>query len=243
MEIDKLLLKRFYVVLALIYAIFAFALCIRAPVVQGDIFELIAPAEPTSSGTERSKQSSDPYSAIPKPSDPNTSRSSPPGDIDLSAGLEPYRPQPSIEYAPLWALGSNLALDVPRFALNQALLLGTVLIIALAYRFRARLAVWVPIIPRFFASRRTGTCIWLGFIIVLLFSLFPPWLRVRAERFGVPVQRTKLWHAPIYREPVGTTRRHVDYPRMLTEIAVGECFVLALYLTWARGKQKDSRRV
>jgi len=28
----------------------------------------------------------------------------------------------------------------------------------------------------------------------------------------------------------------VDYPRMLTEIAVGECFVLALYLTWGRAK-------
>jgi hypothetical protein len=31
----------------------------------------------------------------------------------------------------------------------------------------------------------------------------------------------------------------VDYPRMLTEIAVGECFVLALYLTW--GKKGNGR--
>jgi uncharacterized membrane protein len=33
----------------------------------------------------------------------------------------------------------------------------------------------------------------------------------------------------------------VDYRRMLAEIAVGECFVLALYLTWGRAPKKGSK--
>jgi hypothetical protein len=47
------------------------------------------------------------------------------------------------------------------------------------------------------------------------------------------------------RAPVEATRwgsPEVDYARMLTEIATGECLVLALYLTWARAKRvSDSK--
>jgi hypothetical protein len=161
------------------------------------------------------------------------------GSIDLSAGMVPDQHQSMNKRAPLWALGTGFSLDAPLFAAEQAELIGLVLVFALIYRFRSRFMIWGAAIATFVGFRRSGTCVWLGFLVVLLLTLFPPWVRITTFPGKFPAQYRKLWHAPIFREPYPTTRWdsiQLDYARMLTEIAVGECFVLALYLTWARAK-------
>jgi hypothetical protein len=66
--------------------------------------------------------------------------------------------------------------------------------------------------------------------------MFPPWIEHEGER---QVVATRLWHARVDKGPnidyAGIVSVDVDYRRMWTEIAVGEAFVLALFLTW--GKQ------
>ena len=78
--------------------------------------------------------------------------------------------------------------------------------------------------------KKSSVCIWLAFVVIALFSLFPPWVD---NHNGT---HHKLWHAPINRPPEDAAVPMVDYPRMFTEIAVGECFVLALYLTLGRNE-------
>ncbi len=212
MEIQKILRYRFYLVLALVYVISVMALCIKAPVVQ-------RPVELTSADVETEpNQSADPYFVIATP-------------IDQRATMR----------APLWAIGSQLSLNATLFAEEQGELIGLVLFVAVAYRLRTRLVIWGATVSAFVASRRRGTCVWLGFLVVLLLTLFPPWVQIKTYGGRFPTQHVKLWHAPIFRAPVDATRwesSDVDYARMLMEIAVGECFVLALYLTWARTKPK-----
>jgi hypothetical protein len=94
---------------------------------------------------------------------------------------------------------------------------------------------------KFFAaiiSRKRGICVWLAFAVVLVLTFFPPW--VETIKFGErPKQQIKIGHAPYSHDPAKPNMwvsYGVDYPRMLSEIAVGECFVLALYLTWGRAK-------
>ncbi len=214
MEIQKILRYRFYLVLALIYVISVTALCFRAPVVQ-------RPVELTSADVETEpNQSADPYAGIATP-------------IDQS------RTQSATMRAPLWALGSQLSLNASLFAEEQGELIGLALFVAVAYRLRTRLVNWGAIVLAFLASRRRGACVWLGFLVVLLLTLFPPWVQIKTYGGRFPTQRVKLWHAPIFRAPVDATRwesSDVDYARMLMEVAVGECFVLALYLTWGRSK-------
>lgn len=212
MEIQKILRYRFYLVLALVYVISVMALCIKAPVVQ-------RPVELTSADVETEpNQSADPYFVIATP-------------IDQRATMR----------TPLWAIGSQLSLNATLFAEEQGELIGLVLFVAVAYRLRTRLVIWGATVSAFVASRRRGTCVWLGFLVVLLLTLFPPWVQIKTYGGRFPTQHVKLWHAPIFRAPVDATRwesSDVDYARMLMEIAVGECFVLALYLTWARTKPK-----
>jgi hypothetical protein len=68
--------------------------------------------------------------------------------------------------------------------------------------------------------------------------MFPPWIEHEGER---QVVNKRLWHARADREPnigyLGIVSVDVDYRRMWTEIAVGEAFVLALFLSWGRRKQ------
>lgn len=95
---------------------------------------------------------------------------------------------------------------------------------------------------RFFDSRRREVCVWLGFAVLFCLTMFPPWIGYSAYKPGT---RVRLWHA--HRDPApleieyyyGIDFADVDYRRMLTEIAVGECFVLALYLTWGKRKQRS----
>lgn len=49
------------------------------------------------------------------------------------------------------------------------------------------------------ASRRRGICIWLGFAVVLLLALFPPWIENIASsgEYG-PARTLKLWHAATF---------------------------------------------
>jgi hypothetical protein len=94
---------------------------------------------------------------------------------------------------------------------------------------------------KFFAaiiSRKRGICIWLAFAVVLALTFFPPW--VSTIRFGERTgERISIGHFRYSHAPYESNRWvscKVDYARMLVEIAVGECFVLALYLTWGRPK-------
>jgi len=215
MEIQKILRYRFYLVLALVYVISVTALCFKAPVVQ-------RPVELTSADVETEpNQSADPYV--------------------IATPIDQSRTQSATMRAPLWAIGSQLSLNALLFAEEQGELIGLALFVAVAYRFRTRLVNWGATVSAFLASQRRGTCIWLGFLVVLLLTPFPPWVQIKTYGGRFPTQRVKLWHAPIFRAPVDATRwesSDVDYARMLMEIAVGECFVLALYLTWARTKPK-----
>jgi hypothetical protein len=84
---------------------------------------------------------------------------------------------------------------------------------------------------------KRSICIWLGFAVVFVLTMFPPWLQVTRPIGGYPTITEKLWHAPLWQGPSPShrwTSVYVDYSRMITEVAVGECFVLALYLTWGR---------
>jgi hypothetical protein len=222
MDIRKILRYRVYLALVLLYAIAVVALCSLAPAIQQPVqlrWDEVA-QEPTASSSQ-----------------PATSDS-----IDLSAGMVPDQQQPIIKRAPLWALGAGLSLNAPLFAAEQAELIGLVLLAALVYRFRLWFMIWGAAIPTFVGSRRSGTCVWLAFLIVLLLTMLPPWVQTKTYGGRFPIEHVKLWHAPIFRAPVVATRwesSDVDYARMLTEIAVGECFVLALYLTWARTKLTD----
>jgi hypothetical protein len=90
-------------------------------------------------------------------------------------------------------------------------------------------------------SRKRGISIWLAFAVVLVLTFFPPWVETIkfGERRG---ERISIGHYRYAHAPYESNRwvsTEIDYPRMLTEIAVGECFVLALYLTWARRKKFD----
>ena len=85
--------------------------------------------------------------------------------------------------------------------------------------------------------------IWFGFAVIFALAMFPPWVQTNVPYGHLPAQRWKLAHAPFFQPPqpshdpsIVESFIEVDYPRMLTEIAVGECFVLALYLTWGRAK-------
>lgn len=85
---------------------------------------------------------------------------------------------------------------------------------------------------------KRSMCIWLAFAVVLGLTVFPPWVETIkiGERKGerIRVGHYRYAHAPY--EFNKWVSNEIDYPRMLSEIAVGECFVLALYLTWGRPK-------
>ena len=77
--------------------------------------------------------------------------------------------------------------------------------------------------------------------------MFPPWIEYQIISTQPQAVVTRLWHAPadsrgpkIDEPDLGFIFVDVDYRRMLTEIAVGECFVLALFLTW--GRTRDERK-
>ena len=218
MKIRGILHGRVYFSLTLIYLISVAALCSHAPAVQ---------------------QIKPPQSLHWLDSDHPITAAQPvqlsPDDVEIA----PEANQATHRRAPLWTLGGDLALNAPLFAAEQVELIALTLIVGLAYRFRVWLLRRGSAIMGFVAVRRRGTCIWLAFAVVLILSLFPPWAQINTYGGRYPAQRVELWHARIDRAPIETTRRRssvVDYARMLTEIAAGECFVLALYLTWARTK-------
>jgi hypothetical protein len=187
MEIQKILRYRFYLVLALVYLISVTALCFRAPVVQ-------RPVELTSADIEtEANQSTAPATSIDhKPIPPVTF------DPSTAVGLDDKtmrRTQEATMRAPLWALGSQLSLNASLFAKEQGELIGLALFVTVAYRLRARLANWGATVSALLASRRRGTCIWLGFFVVLLLALFPPWVQIKTYGGRSPTQRVKLWHA------------------------------------------------
>jgi len=111
-----------------------------------------------------------------------------------------------------------------------------------------KLVIWGTDVWEAIASCRRGICIWLGFVILLLLAFSPPWIQTTKVGYGETLRtfHYKLWHSPVSHQPQAPymgwrswSTVEVDYPRMLTEIAVGECFVLALYLTW--GKKGNGR--
>jgi hypothetical protein len=87
--------------------------------------------------------------------------------------------------------------------------------------------------------RRRTSYVWLAFIVLALLTMIPPWVETEMVPTWRPA-RKKLWHAPFFAQPVvgRFSKVEVDYPRMLTELAVGEGFVLALYLPWDKGKKE-----
>jgi len=84
-------------------------------------------------------------------------------------------------------------------------------------------------------AKRREICIWLAFSIICALVIVPPWTEiVPVSEDTLPVHR-KLWNAPLWSNSISSDfEAKVDYPRMLTEIGVLECLVLALYFTWGR---------
>jgi len=79
--------------------------------------------------------------------------------------------------------------------------------------------------------KKSSLCLWLAFLVIVGFALVPPW----KETYEGTHQ--KIWYAPINRPPKDAVMPIVDYPRMFTDIAVGESFVLLLYLTLGTKKK------
>jgi hypothetical protein len=191
MGIRKVLQYRVYLALVLIYAISVVALCSLAPAVQQPVqlrFDEVS-QEPAASSSQ-----------------PATS-----GSIDLSSGMVPDQQQSMIKRAPLWALGTGFSLTAPLFAAEQAELIGLMLLTALVYRFRLRFMIWARAIAKFVGFRRSGTCVWLGFLVVLLLTILPPWVQTKTYGGRFPTERVKLWHAPIFRAPVVAPKNLLKY--------------------------------
>jgi hypothetical protein len=233
MNIRRIFGNRVYLALVLIYAISVVALCFRAPVVLKPIQlnpdEIEEEPAPSSSNGATSAQSGQPLDDL--------------GFVPVTGpGGKSLEPESVTKRAPVWAIGSELSLNVRRFTEEQVELIGLVLLVALTYRFRARILNWGAVIAAFIAFRRRGTCVWLGFAVIFILTLYPPWVRVwNLGQYG-GTQRVKLWHAPEWRPPIDQsshTYPAIDYPGMFIEILAGECFVLALYFTWARTKQNS----
>ena len=72
---------------------------------------------------------------------------------------------------------------------------------------------------------KSTLCIWLAVLVIAGCALYPPWTD------NYEGARRKIWYAPINQPPDDAVAPRLDYARLLTEIAVGECFVLVLYLT------------
>ena len=93
-------------------------------------------------------------------------------------------------------------------------------------------------------DRRPRICVWLGFAVIFVLTMFPPWVGSTFYTQGARIH-WRMGHSREDRDPIIHTFAQssvdVDYRRMLAEIAVGECFVLALYLTWGRAPQKGSK--
>jgi hypothetical protein len=83
--------------------------------------------------------------------------------------------------------------------------------------------------------KRPEICTWLAFAVLFAFALFPPWVEIVSIGDGSPQMHRELWQAPLWRSSIDEEYdAKVDHPRMFTEIAVSECFVLTLYLVWGR---------
>jgi len=76
--------------------------------------------------------------------------------------------------------------------------------------------------------------------------MFPPWQIIRTRDgsiFYFP-ENLNLGHPRIDQLPLEVNSNYaavVNYKKLLTEIALGESFVLALYLTWGR-KQDEKKK-
>jgi len=85
-------------------------------------------------------------------------------------------------------------------------------------------------------ATRREICIWLAFSIVCTLAIWPPWTEVVPVSDGGPPMHRKLWNAPLWRTSIEEEfDAMVDYPRMLTEIAVSEC--LCLPCIWCGGAE------
>jgi hypothetical protein len=76
--------------------------------------------------------------------------------------------------------------------------------------------------------RKSSLCLFLAFAVIAGLAIFPPWTD------GYGGTHAKIWHAPFNHPPEDAVSPTVDYPRMLTEMAIGECLVLVVYLTLGR---------
>jgi hypothetical protein len=78
---------------------------------------------------------------------------------------------------------------------------------------------------------KRSICIWLGFAVVFILTMFPPWEKTRVYEGGI-TRHWRLWHSREDREPIidepYVFSLDADYRRMLAEIGAGESFVLAL---------------
>ena len=83
--------------------------------------------------------------------------------------------------------------------------------------------------------KRREICIWLAISVVCALVILPPWTEVVSVSDATPPIYRKLWNAPVWSASIQADYdAKVDYPRMLMEMGVCECLVLALYLTWGR---------
>jgi len=91
---------------------------------------------------------------------------------------------------------------------------------------------------------KRSICIWLGFAVVFVLTMFPPYVFIHMDEGTIFAGWPSLGHPRIDQFPIRVSLdlvAVVDYRRMLLEMGVGEAFVMALYLTWGRTRKEGSK--
>lgn len=79
--------------------------------------------------------------------------------------------------------------------------------------------------------------------MLFVLTMFPPWVVIHREGDLFPSENVvsaglmPTTHPRMDQLPLWVTQNLevvADYKKLLTEIGIGECFVLALYLTWGK---------
>ena len=105
-----------------------------------------------------------------------------------------------------------------------------------------------------FRDHRRGICVWLGFAVLFGLTIFPPWEVIRVPDGEVfhhwspandQINESQMpKHPRIDQLPIWFSTHicaDIDYKTLLTKIGLGECFVLALYLTWGKTSKGERK--
>ncbi len=143
-----------------------------------------------------------------------------------------------VHYAVIFKMESSDRISFGRLTLE---LLGIVLITFIAYivqtRYKVVLRAVAPLFRRRISSQRNRTsfCLWIGCILLVYFTSHPP----QIQRWGRGERARDLYVSYGSYCPDEMCTARTDYGGLLTRVAVAECVMVALYLTWGRNRAGD----